>query len=402
MLIGLIGRPSSGKSTFFKAATLADVLIADYPFATIKPNNGMAYVKIEGLAPEFGKKANPREGFVKNGINKNGEIVEGYWRFVSFELMDVAGLVEGASEGKGLGNEFLSDLASADAFIHVVDLSGETNGEGKPVEDYYPGDDIRIIEKELDLWYNGILNKVWKSFSRTLEMQKKKFSESVAKQFSGLKVLENDVNEAILKSGLNPEKPSIWKQEEILEFSRTLRKISKPMIIAANKIDRPKGKENLEKIRNEFDYLIVPCFAEGELALREADKTGLIDYVPGERDFHYRGDLNEKQKNALEDIKILLETWGSTGVQDVLNKMVFELLQYIAIFPAGDKLEDSKGNVLPDCYLMKKGSTALDFAFKLHNDIGKGFIKAIDVRTKRAVGKEYLLKHRDGFEIVTR
>src|SRR3989344_2280114 len=128
MLVGIVGRPNSGKSTFFKAATLADVLIASYPFATIKPNHAIAYVKIKDLAVEFGKVSNPREGYIKSG-----------WRFVPFELMDVAGLVEGASEGRGLGNEFLSDLAGADAFIHVVDMSGDFDGEGKPAKNYHPG-----------------------------------------------------------------------------------------------------------------------------------------------------------------------------------------------------------------------------------------------------------------------
>src|SRR3989338_6644520 len=151
-----------------------DVLIASYPFATIKSNHAMAYVKIDDLAVEFGKVSNPREGYVKKGK-----------RFVPFELMDVAGLVEGASEGKGLGNEFLSDLSGADAFIHIVDMSGEFDGVGKPVPsgDYYPGKDINIVEKELDLWYSGILKKVWKVFSRSLEMTHAKFDESVAKQF---------------------------------------------------------------------------------------------------------------------------------------------------------------------------------------------------------------------------
>lgn len=391
MLIGLVGRPNAGKSTFFKAATLADVLIAPYPFATIKPNHGMAYIKIEDLAPEFGKVSNPREGYVK-----------GKWRFVPFELMDVAGLVEGASTGKGLGNEFLSDLAGADAFIHVVDMSGESDGEGKPATNYYPGNDIRIIEKELDLWYLGILKKVWPVFSRTLEMQKGKFEEAVAKQFSGLKATRDDVKRVVLRLNLDPEKPTKWSEQDLGAFARELRRGTKPMIIAANKVDRPSGKANFEKVKAEFDYPIVACFADGELALREADRAGLISYVPGDVSFEVKGNLKPAQAAGLDKIKGVLAEFGSTGVQEVLNKTVLEVLGCICVFPAGSKLADSKGNVLPDCYIMPNGSTALDFAFRLHTDIGNGFVKAVHVRTKQAVGKDYKLKHRDGLEIMVK
>ena len=391
MLIGLVGRPSCGKSTFFKAATLIDVAIANYPFTTIKPNRGIAYVKIKDLAGEFGKVSNPREGYVKNGN-----------RFVPFELMDVAGLVAGASQGKGLGNEFLSDLAGADAFIHVVDMSGEYDGEGKPTTDYYPGDDVRIIEKELDLWYSGLLRKAWGVFSRNLEMQKQKFEQAIAKQFSGLKVSEEDVRDVVLKGKFNVEKPSLWNDSELFRFAQALRKYTKPMIIAANKVDTAHGPENFMKVKEEFDYPIVPCFAEGELALREADKHGVINYIPGEKSFEVKKELADKQKGALDSIQKIMNAFGSTGVQEVLNKAVFDVLQYVCIYPAGAKLSDSKGNVLPDCFLMKKGSTALDFAFRLHTDIGKSFVKAVDIRTKQAVGKDYMLKHCDGLEILTK
>lgn len=390
MLIGLVGRPSAGKSTFFRAATLADAEIANYPFTTIKPNHAMAYVRIHDLAVDFGKHSNPREGFVK-----------GDWRFVPFELIDVAGLVEGASEGKGLGNEFLNDLAGADAFIHVVDMSGELDSEGKPAQDYYPGIDIKMIENELDLWYLGILKKTWEKFARSVEMQKSKLSEAVAKQFSGLKVGEEDVKSVLLKVGLNPEKPSSWSQEDLVRFSRELRRMTKPMIIAANKIDTVKGRENFEKVKLEFDYPIVPCYAEGELVLRQADKQGLIEYIPGEKDFEIKKEVSEGQKKALDKIQDVMKDNG-TGVQDVLNKAVFDLLGYIAVYPAGSKLQDSKGNVLPDCYLMEKESTALDFAYRLHSDIGKNFVKAMHVKTKQAVGKDYKLKMGDGLEIMTR
>lgn len=391
MLIGLVGRPNCGKSTFFKAATLIDVLIANYPFATIKANHGISYVKIWDLANAFDKVSNPREGYVKKG-----------WRFVPAELMDVAGLVEGASQGKGLGNEFLNDLSAADAFIHVVDMSGETDGEGKPATNYDPSKDIIIVERELDLWYLGILKKAWSTFARSTEMQHKPLADAVSKQFSGLKVTQEDVKFVLNRMTLNIERPSAWTDTELFEFARSLRKYTKPMIIAANKVDRPNGKSNLEKIKSEFDYPIVACFADGELALREADKAGLINYIPGEKTFEALKELNEKQKNALDSISKVMQEHGSTGIQEVLNKIVFDVLKYVAIFPAGSKLSDSKGNVLPDCYLMPAGSTALDFAYRLHSDIGRDFVKAIDIKTKKAVGKDHVLANGDGIEIITR
>ena len=246
------------------------------------------------------------------------------------------------------------------------------------------------------------MKKVWKTFSRGVEVQKTNFAEAIYKQFSGLKVTAEDVKHVILKYKFNVEKPSSWGEEEVFRFAQALRKETKKMIIAANKLDMPKAKENLQKIKKEFDYSIVPCFAEGELSLRSADKAGLIDYVPGESSFEVQKTINDKQKEALQEIKEVMEEYGSTGVQEVLNKVIFEILEYIAIFPAGDKLADSKGNILPDCFLMPPNSTALDFAFRLHSDIGKNFVKAIHIKTKQAVGKDYKLKHLDGLEIMTK
>lgn len=394
MMLGLIGRPNTGKSTFFKACTLANVLIANYPFATIKPNHGMAYVRLECIDKEFNTQCQPRMGYCIQ-----------HQRFVPVELMDVAGLVEGASEGKGLGNQFLDDLRQADCFIHIVDASGETDAGGKPISGgYNPVKDIAMLENELDLWYLGILNKVWKVFARTAEMQKANFAEAVAKQFSGLKVLEDDVKNILLKLKYNAEKPTLWTDEQIKTFSHELRHLTKPMIIAANKIDRPASEENFEKLKEEYPkLLIIPCSADSELALREASKAGLISYIPGDSHFEIKKELNEKQKQALELIKKnVLDKFGNTGIQQVMNTAVFDLLKHIAVFPAGvHKLADSKGNILPDCFLVPQGTTALDFAFKLHTDLGKNFIRAIDAKTKQVVGKEHKLKHRDGIEIVT-
>jgi ribosome-binding ATPase len=394
MLIGLVGKPSVGKSTFFKAATLAEVEIASYPFTTIKPNHGVGYVKVDCIDKEFNAKCNPNHGFCINGK-----------RFVPIDLMDVAGLVKGASEGKGLGNQFLDDLRGADVFIHIVDVSGTTDEEGKQTENYNPVNDVTLLEDELNKWFCNILMKAWKGFARTAEIAKVKFSEAVSKQFSGLKVKEEQVKDVLLKANL-PEQASTWNNEQLMKFASELRKESKPMIIAANKVDMNKGEENYKKIKEAFpEYLVIPCSADSELALRQAAKAGMIEYIPGEREFKIIKDLNEKQKSALIKIKenVLDKFEFGTGVQQVLNAAVFDFLKYIAIFPASaNKLGDSKGNILPDCFLMPPGTTALDFAYYLHTDFGKNFIKAIDARSKMAWGKEHKLKHRDALEIATR
>jgi|SRR3989344_721931 len=392
MLLGLVGKPSSGKSTFFKAATLADVLIASYPFATITPNHGMGYVRVKALCKELGVKCNPRTGFC------TGEI-----RFVPVELMDVAGLVKGASEGRGLGNKFLDDLRQADVFIQIVDVSGTTDSEGKEGPGN-PIEDVRMLENELDKWYRGILSRVWDKLTRTLQNTKQDFAKEIAKQFSGLKVSEDDVKDVLLKLKLNSGKANSWSEEEIANFARLLRHSTKPMIIAANKVDKNDAFENLKKLKEEFpNMIIIPCSSDSELSLRQAANSGLIEYIQGSSNFKINEDkVNNNQKEALEYIrKNVFEKFGGTGVQDILDKSVFELLKYIAIFPAGSKLADSKGNILPDCFLLPPNSTALDFAYYLHTDIGDKFIKAIDVRTKQPVGKDHPLKHCDGVEIMT-
>ncbi|MEX0932933.1 MAG: redox-regulated ATPase YchF [Candidatus Pacearchaeota archaeon] len=393
MLIGLVGKPSVGKSTFFKAATLSEVEIASYPFTTIKANHGIGYVKLDCIDKELNTQCTPAKGFC---IEHN--------RFVPIEIMDVAGLVPGSSQGKGLGNKFLDDLRQADVFIHIIDISGETDMEGKPTEGHNPLEDIKFLEKELDLWYLGILMRVWKSFSKKAEIEDTNFAAAVTKQFSGLKIKEEQVKEVLSKME-SSERPSRWGEDILMDFASALRKKSKPMIIAANKIDKKNSESNLKKIKEAMqDLEVIPCSADSELALREASKLGLIDYLPGSENFEIKAELSKGQKEALDKIKAnVLEIYGNTGMQEILNKAIFDLLRYIAIFPASaNRLKDSKGRTLPDCFLLPKGSTALDFAYFLHTDFGKNFIKAIDAKTKKAIGKEHELKHRDALEIVSR
>ncbi len=394
MLIGVVGKTNVGKSTFFKAATLAEVEIANYPFATIKPNHGMGFVKLDCAEKEFNVKCNPKEGFCLKGK-----------RFVPVELLDVAGLVPGAHEGKGMGNQFLDDLRQADALIHIIDASGSTNEKGEPVSagNYDPAKDIRFLEIELDMWYLGIFKKVWKKFARTVDQEKAEVEKAIEKQFSGLKVTEDMVKETLKELDLNDKQLMKWEESDLLNFVKSLRKKTKPMIIAANKIDTKKAQENMKKLKEEFpEYEIIGCSAESELALREASKHDLIYYTPGEDNFEIKKEMNEKQKKALDFIKTnVLDKFGKTGVQEILNKAVFDLLNNIAVYPvSNNKLEDKDGNILPDCFLVPKGTTALEFAFKIHTDIGKNFVKAINLKTNLPIGKEQPLENNDVIEIM--
>ncbi len=397
MLVGLVGKPSAGKSTFFKAATLANVDIANYPFTTIKPNHAVGYVRIDCVDKEFKKQCNPRVGYCLK-----------HQRFVCIDMLDVAGLVPEAYLGKGKGNQFLNDLNQADVLIHIVDVSGSVNAYGEPVDalSYDPAHDIRFLEIELDMWYLQIIKNGWEKFVRQVQQEKTKVSRSIAKQLSAVRVTEALVDDAIKKFHLDPEKIANWTEEQLKQIASYFRQQTKPMLIAANKIDIPGADKNYERLVKEFpQYKIIPCSGDAELALREAAKHTVIDYIPGDKSFTVLTSekLNEKQTKALSFIQTnLLDKFGSTGVQKIMNAAVFDLLGYVAVFPGGvNNLVDSQGRCLPDCFLLPPKSTALDFAFRIHTDIGNKFVRAVDVKTKMSLGKEYILKHRDVVEIMT-
>ncbi len=388
MIIGLVGKPSSGKSTFFKACTLAEVDIADYPFTTIKPNQGIGYLKIDCPCKELGVKCEPN----------NSYCVEGN-RFVPVKMLDVAGLVPGAHKGKGLGNKFLDDLRNADCLIHIIDLSGTTNEKGEKTKNYNPKKDVEFLKREIDLWFTNIIKKNFVKTAKSIRHSKKPLLPIISEGLSGLKISEGDIKKSLKKTGFDIKKVLDWEINNFLELAKTLRKTSKPMILAGNKIDMKNSEENIKKFDN-----IIPCSALSELVLRELDKNNKISYVPGESDFKIikKEKLVKKETKALSMIKEkVLKKYGSTGVQTALNHAGFELLKLKVVYPVENenKYCNNKGKVLPDAILLEKDGTAFDLAKKVHTDLAEGFVKAINCRTGRTIGKNTVLNNGDVIKI---
>ncbi len=394
--MGVVGKPNVGKSTFFAAATLKDVQIADYPFTTVKPNIGVANLVTQCVCKEMGVVDAPR----------NSSCVEGK-RLVPVKVVDVAGLVEGASKGKGLGNQFLDDLRQADALVHVVDASGSTDLEGRkvPPGTHDPCEDIEMVEREFDLWMYGILKRDWERASRSLEQTGGKVVDHLAERLSGLSVTLADVEDAILRLGLRTEKPSAWTDDQLMQFVVETRKVTKPSLIAANKADLPTSPKNIERLK-ETGREVVPCASEAELLLRRAAERGLVGYFPGDKDFTVpdQGKLSGAQAAALKMVgEKVLRAYGGTGVQEAVNRAFFGLLQAIVVFPVEDeaKLTDKDGRVLPDALVMKGGATALDLARTVHTDLAEGFLYAVDARTGKRLAGDYVLRNRDILKIVS-
>jgi ribosome-binding ATPase YchF (GTP1/OBG family) len=395
-LLGVIGKPNTGKSTFFSAATLATAEIANYPFTTIKPNRGVGYVRTPCVHEEFKVKDNPKNSLCLDGI-----------RLVPVELIDIAGIVPGAWEGRGLGNQFLDEIRRADALIHVVDASGGTDCEGrvcKPGE-HDPLEDVKFLEREITLWMANILKKDWAKIARTAEAERKGIFGPLEERLSGLGIKRSHIFEAAKKTGLNADKPTSWSDDDFLKFVDTLRQISKPMLIVANKVDLPTADANLERMK-ELNYIVVPCSAEAELALRRAAEKQLIDYKPGDCNFKIiqPEKLSQGQVKALEAIREkVLQKKGSTGIQEAMNMAYFKLLNMITVYPVEDlvHLSDHSGRVLPDAYLISKGTTARQFAYLIHTELGESFIYGVDARDRRRIGEDSLLKDRDVVSIVS-
>lgn len=388
MLVGIVGAPNKGKSTLFAALTLNDVKIADYPFTTIDPNFGVAYATTKCVDAELGVKCNARGSSCVDGT-----------RMLPVNIVDVAGLVSGAHEGRGMGNQFLSDLAGADALMLVVDASGKTDSNGNQCSDCDPIDDVGVVEHELSAWIVDILKRHSGELSKS--------DDGVAALHSvlaGLKVDSKGISAAISKCSLTSNRIS-WTEQDMFAFATAILKESKPTMIVANKMDAEGSAERIERLRGSLGAdKVAGCSAAIEFALRKATRQGVIDYKPGGTSFNIvnNSGLSAEAANALEYMGRFIAARG-TGVQELLNGIVFVLSNSIVVYPVEDenRYTDHYGNVLPDAVLMRDGSTAYDLAMTVHTDIANSMLYAVDAKTKMRLPKDYVLKNNDVLRIVT-
>ena len=396
--VGIVGKPSCGKTSFTNAACMTDFKVGSYPFTTIEANVGVTHVRTQCACRDFDVTDNPQNSICIDGI-----------RLVPIKMIDVPGLVPGAHAGRGMGNQFLDDLRQADVLIHIVDASGALDAEGQEMDagSHDPVEDVKFLEEEITAWILAIVQKDWKRIVGRVRAEGAKLDELLLEKLSGLKISRGHILKAVRDSELKAESADKWTEEEIMKFVKILQKIAKPIIIAANKIDKPTSEENFKRLQETFpELLVVPVSALAEKALKDLDKKGVIRYIPGDDDFKIaKTDVLKKADLAqLEKIRVeILEKHGGTGVQNLLNKAVFDFLDMITVYPVHDAnaLADGDGNVLPDVFLVPNGITAKEFAGVIHTDLMDSFIHAIDARTKMRISDKHALKDRDVIKIVS-
>jgi ribosome-binding ATPase YchF (GTP1/OBG family) len=324
-------------------------------------------------------------------------------------LVDVAGLVPGASEGRGRGNAFLADLANCDALIQVVDAAGLTDIEGNPiaaVEDIESSlkEETSFLTEELDSWIHGILDDGWSRGSRRVQAEGEKgLSTFLHERFTGLGANLSHVLQALdgfrtQWGGL--ETPWMWPEEKVHSLAFHLRQQLFPIHIAANKADSSKGTP-WDAI--DSNGIVQPTMADMELALRRADSGGMISYDPGSVTFSITDEskLNPAQLNALSSMKEKLSSAGGTGVALLLSRVLFDALNHVVVYPVADEnaWKDGDGRILPDAFVVPDGIETKALAYKVHSDLGDGFIKAVDGRTRRVVGADHECSDNDVIKI---
>jgi len=378
--------------------TLKSGEISNYPFTTKSPDTGIAQAVTLCVHKEFNVQDTP----------KNSRCDEG-WRFIPIEVTDLPGLIKGAWEGKGLGNQFLSIAAQSDAILHVVDASGSVDKDGKITE---PGTgdplaDLADVELELVLWYTKLFSSNMVKISKAAKLPGMGTPGAIADVLQGIGVKREHVIYSLNEALLQEREVDTWNEKEIQNFCWILRDISKPTLIIANKMDLPYASENFKRLREKYKGLmVIPTSGEAELSLRRAEVKGLIKYVPGEERFDMvrPQELTDAQKTALAYIRRkVFGEYLRTGVQFGLNIAIFKLLKMNSVYGVANAqtLTDNHGNVLPDVYLLPDGSTVKELAHVIHNELAKGLLYAVDARTGLHLPVDYVVRDRDVLSLVS-
>ena len=315
--VGILGLPNVGKSTLFRALTKVQVEAANYPFCTIDPNIGIVRIR------------DPRMIRLTELVSPEKIIP------ATLQIVDIAGLVKGASHGEGLGNQFLSHIRQVDAVAHVVRCFEDENvvhvdGRLDPVGD------VQVIQTELIL---SDLEQVERKIDRL--QRQVKGDRALAVELGVFERLRDHLDDGFLasKMGLSKDEKELINELSLLTL--------KPYLYIANisedGLNNPEVREQqLRELADEEGVEVIPICAQVESELSEMD--------------------DDESKLFMEELGI-----DSSGL-DRLKHSGYRMLEQITYFTAGKQEVRA--------WEIRKGSTAPEAAGKIHTDFEKGFIRA--------------------------